>query len=376
MSKQIVDFTNENYESLLKLLGSEAPASIPVQLEISNQFYIVRLTTASLFAPLNPIITLEEQTDEFYIFKLTDPKTNSIYNVFVEPNLQATVNTGNNGSFVQEPIEIPIPETQPLAEVNDSKKIKKSSSKLIQAIIDKYGEYPPAEHPQVKYNELILRTLDPQYSREDNRLDNKLDKKITSKLSIKKGQLFNKDGDIFSTIQKDDYSEKIYIWVLDHQGNLYSSPMHGEISQAAIGNQHSFFRKKEGFGKPIACGGHFKVNVEGKITEIDNCSGHYKPTKDQLILAIKFLHKEGVLIEDLKINYFDREKEENQTMSLEEALNINSETILSKYPPLDNYISSKIQVFEKNVFLDDLLISFDNLELNELSGDIRLEIEN
>jgi len=41
-----------------------------------------------------------------------------------------------------------------------------------------------------------------------------------------------------------------------------------------------FFNKKDGFGKPIACGGYVEIK-EGKITKIDNCSGHYRPSKDQ-----------------------------------------------------------------------------------------------
>lgn|GEM_PF-4899671 len=53
-------------------------------------------------------------------------------------------------------------------------------------------------------------------------------------------------------------------------------------------------------GKPILCSGLMKV-VDGKITYIDNNSGHYKPTSANLYNAVKKL--EGLFSKDAKIVY-------------------------------------------------------------------------
>jgi hypothetical protein len=131
--------------------------------------------------------------------------------------------------------------------------------------------------------------------------------------------------------------------------------MRGEISGSAIGNQHSFFRKKDGFGKPIACGGHFEVE-NGKIIKIDASSGHYKPTKDQLILAIKFLHKQGVVADQIDIEYFDIESNALISLKLEEVLNTESKIILDKYEELEGYALST------NAHVDDHINAISNTD--------------
>jgi len=221
--------------------------------------------------------------------------------------------------------------------------IKKSDSKIIQAVINKYGVYPPAEHPQFKYGEFVIRTLDPQYSNESDRPDNTLNKKVTCRLSIKDGLIYDKDNELFVTTKLNPTTQlkDTYLWVLDRHGELFSTTMRGEVSGHEIGNQHSFFSKKDGFGKPVACGGHFKVEA-GKIIEIDASSGHYKPSKDQLILAVKFLHKKGVLADKIDIKCFDVESEKLVSLQLKEVLSINPESVLSKYQVLEGYSLSTI----------------------------------
>ena len=236
--------------------------------------------------------------------------------------------------------------------------IKKSDSKIIQAVINKYGVYPPAEHPQFKYGEFVIRTLDPHYFNESDRPDNTLNKKVTCRLSIKDGLIYDKDNELFVTTKLNPTTqlEYIYLWVLDRHGELFSATMRGEVSGDEIGNQHSFFSKKDGFGKPVACGGHFKVEA-GKIVEIDASSGHYKPSKDQLILAIKFLHKQGVLADKIDIKYFDIGSERLVSLQLEEVLNISPEIILSKYQALEGYSLSTIKAIENNSSVDMHIIN-------------------
>ncbi|AJJ47215.1 glycogen/starch synthase [Francisella tularensis] len=81
-------------------------------------------------------------------------------------------------------------------------------------------------------------------------------------------------------------SSGTFIWVLDINGNFY-------IDTGKKGNKlcHAFICKnKNQIPKPIVCAGDIKVE-NGNITYIDNRSGHYKPTLDQFILALKYLDK-------------------------------------------------------------------------------------
>lgn len=60
---------------------------------------------------------------------------------------------------------------------HNSKAIKHSYSKLIQAVVNKHGKYSTQEHPQFQYGEFIIRALRPQYGYEGDRRDNTNDKK-------------------------------------------------------------------------------------------------------------------------------------------------------------------------------------------------------
>jgi hypothetical protein len=84
---------------------------------------------------------------------------------------------------------------------------------------------------------------------------------------------------------------------------------------------------------------------EGKITKIDNCSGHYRPFKDQMILAVKYLYKLGVLSEDVKIECKVKYDVSPEPISLENILFADSNDILSQYPKLEiNHFSSPLNI--------------------------------
>jgi hypothetical protein len=56
---------------------------------------------------------------------------------------------------------------------------------------------------------------------------------------------FNKNGEVFSTPGDEENSPPTTnLWVVVHKGRFYTCTMKGEISGAAISNQHSFFNKK------------------------------------------------------------------------------------------------------------------------------------
>ena len=92
---------------------------------------------------------------------------------------------------------------------------------------------------------------------------------------------------------------------------------------------HSYFLKTEGYGRPIACGGHISVK-DGKVTMLNNGSGHYQPNIDQLLLVAHHLYKQGVLGENIVVQDAVLDKSYN----LSDIVQINTKDILSKYPEL------------------------------------------
>ena len=76
------------------------------------------------------------------------------------------------------------------------------------------------------------------------------------------------------------------MWAMDRYGNLFvkSSQM---LQQAAYFNHSSFCA-----GNDVICAGTIVID-DGMLVYIDNQSGHYKPDRDQLLMAIGTLHHEG-----------------------------------------------------------------------------------
>lgn len=62
-----------------------------------------------------------------------------------------------------------------------------------------------------------------------------------------------------------------------------------------IGSQHYRMSKKS---KQIKVSGELKINREGKISYLNNESGHYKPSKELLRLVIPYFRKENLLSDD------------------------------------------------------------------------------
>jgi hypothetical protein len=80
-------------------------------------------------------------------------------------------------------------------------------------------------------------------------------------------------------------------YVIDHYGNLYVGLQHViERDLPAIQRfNHSTFNA----GKDVICAGMIKI-LGGKLKYVDNMSGHYKPTKTNLINALEVLKSAGV----------------------------------------------------------------------------------
>jgi hypothetical protein len=98
-------------------------------------------------------------------------------------------------------------------------------------------------------------------------------------------------------------------YVVSKKGDLYininySNPYH-----------HTCFLKGKpedelfGFGKPTACAGYISIQ-EGKITMINNHSGHYKPSFNQLKVVLHYFQQKDILDNHVKIEerFSDTEK--------------------------------------------------------------------
>ncbi|WP_232310106.1 MULTISPECIES: glycogen/starch synthase [Francisella] len=113
-----------------------------------------------------------------------------------------------------------------------------------------------------------------------------------------------------------------FIWVLDTYGNFYI-----DTNKHSKKTCHAFICKnKNQIPKPIACGGDIKIE-SGKIVYIDNRSGHYTPTLDQFLLALKYLDKIGILNENVKI----KEEIYNLDITIEQIRNMDVNKIKNLY---------------------------------------------
>ena len=87
-----------------------------------------------------------------------------------------------------------------------------------------------------------------------------------------------------------------WIYDIDEYGNLLTRKPTDEMA-VGIFNNHSSMPA----GKPVICAGILSA-VQGQITKIDNNSGHYKPTKDDLRNAISILNEYGVNLNALEVS--------------------------------------------------------------------------
>lgn len=82
-------------------------------------------------------------------------------------------------------------------------------------------------------------------------------------------------------------------FVIDKYGNLYAS-------NDTFGRQVAFNHSTFNAGKDVICAGTV-LATDGKLTQIQNNSGHYKPTRDHLHNAVVLLHGQGLDFSAAKI---------------------------------------------------------------------------
>jgi len=178
---------------------------------------------------------------------------------------------------------------------------------------DKIGAYENTQLYAV-YNNIILSTPCKNENL-SNLHDNDCDYEQNNKASVLNGFLYKKDS---------LHEDGISTWIMDKNGQIYiGAKSHAYYLKGAKGDE------SYGYPRPIACGGDIVVQ-DHKIIRINNRSGHYKPTTDQFILALKKMieDKNGFLHKDVKI---DVESELGRTLTYEELMNTPAKSIINNY---------------------------------------------
>ncbi|QOD38881.1 protein kinase family protein [Candidatus Wolbachia massiliensis] len=115
-------------------------------------------------------------------------------------------------------------------------------------------------------------------------------------LEIEDNKLKGFKGKPYDTTGETSKGEKDCVaYVITLDGKLVTHK-HINVGEGKLAHRHSTLAG----GKPVLCSGLMKV-VDGKITYIDNNSGHYKPTSANLYNAVGKL--KGLFSEDAKIVY-------------------------------------------------------------------------
>ena len=115
--------------------------------------------------------------------------------------------------------------------------------------------------------------------------------RLPYKLEFLNGKSFRNNAPFDTTNESSEHSGKGFaIFVIDSKGQFYAgSHIRGRF-------HHSSFLG----GGAIQGGGEIKTNPEGKIIEISNKSGHYKPSKIQILNTLNLLEKAGVDLSQVK----------------------------------------------------------------------------
>jgi hypothetical protein len=88
-----------------------------------------------------------------------------------------------------------------------------------------------------------------------------------------------------------------YMYAMDRYGNLYCREEAPEAQDEAAGYvNHSGFVA----GREVICAGCISI-VQGRLVHLDNNSGHYKPSRENLMRAIMLLWEEGADISETRV---------------------------------------------------------------------------
>lgn len=203
----------------------------------------------------------------------------------------------------------------------------------LQPVANPVSGYPPPLFNVVskryyRYNDFIL-------ARQLNRNNeagpqNGPEIQANSKTEIKNGLLIDPSG------QK--VQDGSHLFILNKHGIPYlSKAMHHSYVLKSKPGKPSY-----GIGKDVAFAGYVETK-DGKIVSINNFSGHYRPTIDQLYVTVNYLNHQGILSPDVQVegrqpaqgssnSYDDPHLQTNDvSIDLKKILSFDVKKILSHY---------------------------------------------
>ena len=181
-----------------------------------------------------------------------------------------------------------------------------------------------------RHGNFVLTTQD--YGNESRRTANTPNIKQLSKTCIIDQKLCSSDTRKIIDHSNIPEREQLPLYVIDKKGNIF----------VGHSSNHSFFLKGKqgktllgstsfyGYGKPVACAGHIRLK-DGLIVQIDNHSGHYRPSNDQLKLVCKHLYDQGLL----SPNFVAKDNLNNVFINSDILKELDINSILSKYPSIE-----------------------------------------
>ncbi len=300
-----------DYQHVFNKVGTSASAGTETLINKNGTTYKWIFNTACTPLPNNPRITMVREdnlgTKTFHVLTQDNGINCEFRLETINPNIIETNNhLINDLSFVQ-------------SQEENKQNLNNIKLGSIEYFKHQFGSYPPQEQQRFRHGDFIISTLDScNKNSEASYPGNDIDKKQTSLVRTNNGILVNnKTNQVI-------HSDNNLLYVIDKKGKIYTS-------NSMSGVHHSYFLKKDGFGKPIACAGWMSVQ-NGKITSLNNCSGHYKPNKDQLLVASCYLLNQNLLMENAKIQ--DLSTNFVNEFNLESLKDINPKDILEKYKTL------------------------------------------
>lgn len=118
---------------------------------------------------------------------------------------------------------------------------------------------------------------------------------------IMNGKLYGTDGELFVAPEPE-----AVLWAMDRYGNIYVCRDWNEMLQQ-VGARERFNHSSLNAGKGVICAGCLNCDTAGKLTNIRNDSGHYKPTAKQFQTALKILSHAGLDLTGVKAYVSDKD---------------------------------------------------------------------
>jgi hypothetical protein len=120
--------------------------------------------------------------------------------------------------------------------------------------------------------------------------------RLKQMIIIENGKFYDGPTSLFDTSS----NRKGFAYAIDEYGDLFTADDGVNSIAHLLSDQRRFNHSTLNAGKDVICAGVLKVN-HGRLTFIDNGSGHYKPTRNNLLNALRLLQNLGVDLQNVEV---------------------------------------------------------------------------